>query len=76
MLDIKIIREKPEMVQDIINKRLGKLNVQDFLKIDEEKRKLIIKTDELRTLKNKVSKIIPTLSNEDRPSKIAEMKQV
>jgi seryl-tRNA synthetase len=76
MLDIKIIREKPEMVQDIINKRLGKLNVQDFLKIDEEKRNLIVKTDELRTLKNKVSKEIPTLSNEERPAKIAEMKIV
>lgn len=76
MLDIKIIREKPEMVQDIINKRLGKLNVQEFLEIDQVKRDLIVKTDELRTLKNKVSKEIPTLSNDEKPAKIAEMKQV
>jgi seryl-tRNA synthetase len=76
MLDIKIIREKPEMVQDIIEKRNLKLDVKSFLKLDQQKRNLIVKTDELRTLKNKVSKEIPTLSNEDKPAKISEMKQV
>lgn len=76
MLDIKIIRENPEMVQDIIEKRNLTLDVQVFLELDKQKRELIVKTDELRTLKNKVSKEIPTLSNEEKPAKIAEMKQV
>jgi|TARA_Y100001960_G_C14483993_1_gene733302 seryl-tRNA synthetase len=76
VLDIKIIRENPEMVQDISNKRNLKLDVQEFLKLDTKKRELIVKVDELRALKNKVSKEIPTLSNEEKPAKIAEMKQV
>lgn len=76
MLDIKIIRENPEMVQDIIEKRNLTLDVQAFLELDKQKRELIVKTDELRTLKNKVSKEIPTLSNEEKPAKIAQMKQV
>lgn len=76
MLDIKIIRENPEMVQDIIEKRNLTLDVASFLELDQQKRDLIVKTDELRTLKNKVSKEIPTLSNEEKPAKIAEMKQV
>lgn len=76
MLDIKIIRENPEMVQDIIEKRNLTLDVTSFLELDQQKRDLIVKTDELRTLKNKVSKEIPTLSNEEKPAKIAEMKQV
>ncbi|MGB2110625.1 MAG: hypothetical protein ACPHY8_01515 [Patescibacteria group bacterium] len=76
MLDIKIIRENPEMVQDIIEKRNLTLDVQEFLQLDQKKRDLIVKTDELRTLKNKVSKEIPTLSNEEKPAKIAEMKKV
>lgn len=76
MLDVKIIRENPEMVQDIIQKRNLKLDVNTFLELDQKKRDLIVKTDELRTLKNKVSKEIPTLSNEEKPQKIAEMKQV
>ncbi|MDP2395516.1 MAG: hypothetical protein Q8M44_01015, partial [bacterium] len=31
---------------------------------------------ELRAIKNKVSKEIPSLSNEDKPAKIAEMKKL
>ncbi|MDF1682223.1 MAG: hypothetical protein P1U46_00100 [Patescibacteria group bacterium] len=76
MLDIKIIRSNPEMVKDIIKKRNLNLDLDNFLEIDSEKLDLIIKVDDLRALKNKVSKEIPTLSNEERPAKIAEMKKV
>ncbi|MCP4523053.1 MAG: serine--tRNA ligase [Candidatus Gracilibacteria bacterium] len=76
MLDIKIIRENPDKVQDIIYKRNLTLDVSEFLTLDQKKRDLILRIDELRTLKNKVSKEIPTLSNEERPDKIAEMRQV
>lgn len=74
MLDIKIIRNNPEIVRDNIKKRNLSLDLDKFLKIDSEKLDLIIKVDELRAVKNKVSKEIPTLSNEERPAKIAEMK--
>jgi len=76
MLDLKVIRQDPDMVKDIIKKRNLKLNLDDFLELDEKRIELIQKTDALRALKNTVSKEIPTMSNEDRPAKIAEMKQV
>lgn len=76
MLDIKIIRQNPEMIKDNIKKRNLKLNLDSFLEIDKEKLDLIVKVDELRALKNKVSKEIPNMSNEERPAKIAEMKKV
>ncbi|MDC0506150.1 serine--tRNA ligase [Candidatus Gracilibacteria bacterium] len=76
MLDLKIIRQDPEMIKDIIKKRNLKLNLDDFLALDEKRIELIQKTDALRELKNKVSKEIPNLSNDERPAKIAEMKQV
>ncbi len=76
MLDIKIIRNNPELVKDIIKKRNLSLDLDAFLEIDAKKLDLIVKVDELRTLKNKVSKEIPTMSNEDRPAKIAEMKKL
>jgi len=76
MLDIKIIRENPELVKDNIKKRNLTLDVDAFLELDKRKNFLIVKTDELRALKNKVSKLIPTLSNEERPAQIAEMKKV
>jgi len=76
MLDIKIIRNNPDLVKDNIKKRNLKLDLDRFLEIDSEKLDLIIKVEELRALKNKVSKEIPTLSNDQKPQKIAEMKKV
>jgi seryl-tRNA synthetase len=76
MLDIKIIRNNPDLVKDNIKKRNLNLDLDLFLELDKQKLDFIIKVDELRALKNKVSKEIPTLSNEERPKKIAEMKNV
>ena len=76
MLDIKIIRENPELVKDNIEKRNLTLDVDSFLELDKRKNSLITETNNLRALKNKVSKEIPTLSNEEKPAKIAEMKKV
>lgn len=76
MLDIKIIRNNPELVKDNIKKRNLNLDLDTFLEIDAQKLDLIVKVDELRAIKNKVSKEIPTLSNELRPAKIAEMKKL
>ena len=76
MLDIKIIRNNPDLVKDNIKKRNLDLDLDMFLKIDAEKLDLLVKVDELRATKNKVSKEIPTLSNEERPAKIAEMKKL
>ena len=41
MLDIKIIRENPELVKDNIKKRNLSLNLDDFLEIDKQKLDLI-----------------------------------
>ena len=76
MLDIKIIRNNPDLVKDNIKKRNLQLDLDKFLAIDAEKLDLLVKVDELRAIKNRVSKEIPTLSNEERPWKIAEMKSL
>ena len=76
MLDLKIIRNNPDLVKDIIKKRNLSLDLDAFLDLDKKKLELLVKVDDLRAIKNKVSKEIPTLSNEERPAKIAEMKQL
>jgi seryl-tRNA synthetase len=76
MLDIKIVRENPEQIKDNIKKRNLDLDLDKFLEIDQEKLDLIIKVDELRAIRNKVSKEIPTMANEEKPVKIAEMKKL
>jgi seryl-tRNA synthetase len=62
MLDIKLIRTDPNFVKDIIKKRNLKLNLDDFLVLDNEKLDLIRKVDDLRAIRNKVSKEVPNLS--------------
>lgn len=76
MLDLKIIRNNPLLVKDSIKKRNLKLNLDDFLDIDKIKLELIIKVDELRAVRNKVSKEIPEMSGKEKESKIIEMKEL
>jgi seryl-tRNA synthetase len=76
MLDIKIIRENPELVKDIVKKRNLTLDLNKFLEIDKKKLELIVKVDELRAIRNKVSKEIPSMNKEEKPVKIAEMKKL
>ena len=76
MIDIKIVRQNPDLIKDSIKKRCLNLDLDAFLEIDAKKLELIVKVDELRATKNKVSKEIPTLSNDERPAKIAEMKEL
>ena len=76
MLDIKIIRNQTDLVKDIISKRNMNLDVEAFLDLDVKKLDLIQKTDELRELKNKVSKEIPTLTWDEKQKKLEEMKLV
>ena len=76
MLDLKIIREQADLVKDVIKKRNLDLNLDDFLALDKQKRELIVKVDELRATKNKVSKEIPQMSWEDKQAKITEMKSL
>ncbi|GAB4301035.1 MAG: hypothetical protein Kow0098_28920 [Ignavibacteriaceae bacterium] len=55
MLDIKFIRENPELVkQGIINKN-EKDRVDEILSLDEKRRKIIAEVEELKAKKNQVS---------------------
>lgn len=76
MLDIKLIRNNPDIVKDSIKKRNLNIDLDTFLELDKKKLRLIIKVDELRSIKNKVSKEIPNLSSEEKLPKIAEMKKL
>ncbi len=76
MLDLKIIRQNPELVKDVIKKRNLTINLDEFLALDTQKNVLIKQIDDLRELKNKLSKEIPTLQAEARKEKIEESKLV
>jgi len=76
MIDLKLLRKNPELYKDSAKKRWNKVDIDAVLELDKAVVKLKQEVDELRTIKNKVSKEIPTLNNEEKAPKIAEMKQL
>ena len=48
MLDLKLIRENPELVKQGIKNKNEKDRVDEILSLDEERRNLIRQTDELK----------------------------
>ncbi len=64
MLDIKFVRENPELVKENIKKKFQehKLGyVDEVIALDEERRTVISRADELRANRNKISKQIGAL---------------
>jgi seryl-tRNA synthetase len=76
MLDIKIIRENIDTVRSSIQKRWLNTDLDKFLELDKKIINIKKKLDEKRALRNKVSKEIPNLPNEEKQEKISQMKQV
>ncbi len=79
MLDIKFIRENPELVKENIKKKFKdhKLPlVDEVLRIDEEKRNANSRANELRALRNKVSKEIGVLMGQGKREEAEEKKRI
>ncbi len=58
MLDLKFIRENPDLVKKAVTDKREKANIDQLLSLDEERRTLIQKADDLKAERNKVSKNI------------------
>ena len=66
MLDIKIIRENPQLVKDAMKKRNKDMDalVDEVLAIDAERRELTVKNDQLKQEQNNASREIPKIKKE------------
>ena len=80
MLDIKVIREKPEWVKERLAVRTKNYDAQidEILEIDRQRREIIMKNDELKQRQNTASRDIPRIKKEggDVAALMAEMKQL
>lgn len=78
MLDIKLFRENPELVRQGLKNKNAEDKVDAVLKLDQERRDLIMKTDELKSKRNQASAQIPQLkkAGQDTSAIMAEMKRV
>ena len=77
MIDIKLIRENPELVKENIKKKFQdqKLELVDEVKkLDEDYRALRVRADELRRRRNTISKEIGQLMKQGLKEKAEEVK--
>ena len=80
MLDIKLIREKPDFVRERLATR-GRgddARIAEIAALDEHRRKLGAESDNLKAERNKVSKEIGALKSkgQDTSAQMSAMKQV
>ena len=54
MLDPKLIKEKPQIIRDMLKARYVDFDLDALIEFDQKRREFIIKTDELRKKKNQV----------------------
>jgi seryl-tRNA synthetase len=78
MLDARFVRENSDTVKKYLENRNYTLNLDEFLKIEEQKRSLLRESEELRNKRNTVSEEIGRLRarKQDASKLIEEMKWV
>ncbi len=78
MLDPKLIKEKPQIIRNMLKARYVDFDLDALIESDQKRREFIIKTDELRKKKNQVALEISQKkkAGEDASSILDEMKNV
>ena len=78
MLDIKFIREHPDLVKEGILKKGAEDNIDEVLKLDAQRRELLQKVEILKNKRNIVSEEIGKLKREkkDASTAISQMEEV
>ena len=78
MLDIKFVKENPEIVKENIKKKFQDKKlplVDEVIALDEERRKVVARADELRANRNKISKQIGALMAQGKRDEAEEVKK-
>lgn len=78
MLDIKFIREHPDLVKEGIRKKGAEDNIDEVLRLDTQRREFLQKVEALKNRRNVVSEEIGKLKREmkDASTTIAQMDEV
>jgi seryl-tRNA synthetase len=64
MLDIKLIRENPEKINELLQRRNSDLSIDEVLELDIQRRELQAKTDNLRSERKKLSQEVGNLKKQ------------
>ncbi len=78
MLDINLIREKPDLIRTALkNRQMDSAPVDSILSLDEKRRALLTEVEQLKAERNNVSKEIGKMKDAaEREKKIAAMREV
>lgn len=78
MLDIKFVRDNPELVLENLRKRHNPMNLDRFMELEKQRREIIAQTEALKSEKNTVSKQISQMkkNKENADEVIAKMRAV
>lgn len=78
MLDLKFIRENPDLVREAIKNKNEKDNLDELLQLDEKRRKILRIVENLKAQKNQASQEISKLKREGKDASeiISKMKSV
>lgn len=61
MLDLKFIRENKDLVKEGMKKKNAKIDIDELIAIDEERRKLLLEAEQLKAQRNKANDEIAAL---------------
>ncbi len=70
MIDIKLLRENPEVVKQALKKREVDLDIDKLLELDKQKREMIQEVENLRSQRNEIS------AQKGKPADLEKAKQI
>ncbi len=78
MLDVKLLRQNPEMVREALENRGTAVDLSEFLELDEKRRNLLFEVEKLKNLRNQESEEIARKKKAGEPAEeqIIRMKEV
>lgn len=76
MLDMKFVRENPELVMDAMRKRNANVNLDEFLELEKKRRELTLQVEALKSQRNAASQEIGKMkkAGENADAQIAEVR--
>ncbi|MFH0928126.1 MAG: serine--tRNA ligase [bacterium] len=74
MIDIKFLRNNPDVVRQALKNRNSTIDIDEVLKVDTERREYLQKSENLKNLKNQASKKIAAAKPEERDAIILDVR--
>lgn len=78
MLDIRFVRDNVDVVRQALEKRGAKIDLDEFLTLEKERRELLLEAESLKSKRNTASQEISRLkkNKEDAEALVLEMREV